>query len=67
MPSTDIAAGFAIHPRPQPNEKIYDLCAATGTKSIMISDLTEGESTFAVDISNDGKLAESALNFDRKY
>jgi 16S rRNA (cytosine967-C5)-methyltransferase len=63
----DIAAGFApFILDPQPNEKIYDLCAAPGTKSIMISDLTEGESDIlAVDISGERleKLAESALNF----
>ena len=63
----DIAAGFApFILDPQPNEKIYDLCAAPGTKSISISDLTEGESDIlAVDISGERleKLAESALNF----
>jgi 16S rRNA (cytosine967-C5)-methyltransferase len=63
----DIAAGFApFILDPQPNDKIYDLCAAPGTKSIMISDLTEGESDIlAVDISGERleKLAESALNF----
>lgn len=63
----DIAAGFAPFVLdPQPGEQIYDLCAAPGTKSIMISDLTEGESDIlAVDISGDRleKLAESALNF----
>ena len=63
----DIAAGLApFILDPQPNEKIYDLCAAPGTKSIMISDLTEGESDIlAVDISGERleKLAESALNF----
>ena len=63
----DIAAGFApFILDPQPKEKIYDLCAAPGTKSIMISDLTEGESDIlAVDISGERleKLAESALNF----
>ena len=64
----DIAAGLAPFVLdPQPNEKIYDLCAAPGTKSIMISDLTEGEADIlAVDISADRleKLAESALNFN---
>ena len=63
----DIAAGFApFILDPEPNEKIYDLCAAPGTKSIMISDLTEGKSDIlAVDISGERleKLAESALNF----
>ena len=63
----DIAAGFAPFVLdPQPDEKIYDLCAAPGTKSIMISDLTQGKSDIlAVDISGERleKLAESALNF----
>lgn len=64
----DIAAGFAPFVLdPQPGEKIYDLCAAPGTKSIMISDLTEAKSDIlAVDISGERleKLAESALNFE---
>lgn len=63
----DIAAGLApFILDPQPGETIYDLCAAPGTKSIMISDLTEGQSSIlAVDISGERleKLAESALNF----
>jgi 16S rRNA (cytosine967-C5)-methyltransferase len=63
----DIAAGLAPFVLdPQPGEKIYDLCAAPGTKSIMISDLTEGKSDIlAVDISGDRleKLAENALSF----
>ncbi|MBO6524002.1 MAG: 16S rRNA (cytosine(967)-C(5))-methyltransferase RsmB [Balneolaceae bacterium] len=64
----DIAAGLAPFVLdPQPGEKIYDLCAAPGTKSIMISDLTEGKADIlAVDISADRleKLAESALSFN---
>ncbi len=63
----DIAAGLAPFVLdPQPNEKIYDLCAAPGTKSIMIADLTEAQSDIlAVDISGERleKLAESALSF----
>ena len=63
----DIAAGLAPFVLdPQPGESIYDLCAAPGTKSIMISDLTQGEcEILAVDISSDRleKLAESALAF----
>ncbi|MFA5668970.1 MAG: 16S rRNA (cytosine(967)-C(5))-methyltransferase RsmB [Balneolaceae bacterium] len=63
----DIAAGFAPFVLdPQPGEKIYDLCAAPGTKSIMLADLTGGESSIlAVDISAKRLdiLAESALNF----
>lgn len=62
----DIAAGLAPFVLdPQPDEKIYDLCAAPGTKSIMISDLTDAESEIlAVDISADRleKLAESAIS-----
>ena len=62
----DIAAGFAPFVLdPQPKEKIYDLCAAPGTKSIMIADLTNAESDIlAVDISAERleKLAESALS-----
>lgn len=63
----DIAAGLAPFVLdPQPGESIYDLCAAPGTKSIMISDLTEGKADIlAVDISAERleKLAESALAF----
>ncbi len=62
----DIAAGLAPFVLdPQPDEKIYDLCAAPGTKSIMISDLTEAKSDIlSVDISAARleKLAESALS-----
>lgn len=62
----DIAAGLAPFVLdPQPEEKIYDLCAAPGTKSIMIADLTNAESDIlAVDISAERleKLAESALS-----
>lgn len=62
----DIAAGFApTILDPQPGESIYDLCAAPGTKAIMISDLMEGEGTIvAVDISTARleKLAQSAMD-----
>lgn len=63
----DIAAGFApTILDPQPGEKVFDLCAAPGTKSIMIADLmqAEGEIT-SVDISTERlqKLAENALNY----
>jgi 16S rRNA (cytosine967-C5)-methyltransferase len=64
----DIAAGFApTILDPKPGESIYDLCAAPGTKSIMIADLMHGEgSVIALDISSDRleKLAESALSFN---
>ncbi len=63
----DIAAGFApTILDPQPDEKVYDLCAAPGTKSIMMSDLMQGEGEIlSVDISSERleKLAESALNY----
>ncbi len=63
----DVAAGLAPFVLdPQPGEKIYDLCAAPGTKSIMIADLTDGESEItSVDISSERleMLAESALNY----
>lgn len=62
----DVAAGFApVILDPQPGESIYDLCAAPGTKTIMISDLMDGQGNIlAVDISSQRleKLAESALN-----
>lgn len=39
----DVAAGFApTILDPQPDESVFDLCAAPGTKSIMMSDLMEG-------------------------
>ena len=51
-------------------KKYMTYVPATGTKSIMISDLTEGESDIlAVDISDERleALAESALNLGKKY
>jgi len=63
----DVAAGFApTILDPQPGETVYDLCAAPGTKAIMIADLMEGTGTVvAVDISAERleKLAESALHY----
>jgi len=62
----DIAAGFApFLLDPQPEETVYDLCAAPGTKSILMSDLMNGEGEIlAVDISSErlDRLAESALS-----
>jgi len=64
----DIAAGFAPYLLdPQPDEHIIDLCAAPGTKSIVMSDLMNGEGDIlAVDISSErlDKLAESALSYN---
>ena len=63
----DVAAGMApTILDPQPGETIFDLCAAPGTKSIVIADMMEGEgSVLAVDIDSNrlDKLAESAMNF----
>ncbi|WP_372634507.1 16S rRNA (cytosine(967)-C(5))-methyltransferase RsmB [Fodinibius sp.] len=63
----DIAAGFApFLLDPEPGEEIYDLCAAPGTKSILMSDLMNAEgSILAVDISSErlDRLAESALSY----
>lgn len=64
----DIAAGFApTILEPEPGESIYDVCAAPGTKSIVISDMMEGEGTItAIDISSDRleKLAQSAMDYN---
>lgn len=61
----DVAAGLApTILDPQPGENVYDLCAAPGTKSIMIADKMNCEgSVLAVDsdTSRLEKLAESAL------
>ncbi len=63
----DIAAGFApFLLDPEPGESVYDLCAAPGTKSILMSDLMNGDGDIlAVDISSErlDKLAESALSY----
>lgn len=64
----DVAAGMApTILDPQPGESIYDLCAAPGTKSIMISDMMGGDGDIlAVDINPNRleKLAESALAYN---
>jgi 16S rRNA (cytosine967-C5)-methyltransferase len=63
----DIAAGFApTILEPEPGETIYDLCAAPGTKSIVMSDMMNAEgSIIAVDISSQRLelLAESAMDY----
>jgi 16S rRNA (cytosine967-C5)-methyltransferase len=61
----DVAAGFApFLMDPKPGEKIIELCAAPGTKSIVMSDMmkTEGD-ILAVDISSERlqKLADAAV------
>lgn len=62
----DIAAGFApTIVDPMPGETIYDLCAAPGTKSIVMSDMMNGEgSIMAVDINPKRleMLAQSAMD-----
>jgi len=64
----DIAAGFApTILEPEPGEDIYDVCAAPGTKSIVISDMMEGEGSItAIDISTDRlqRLAQSAMDYN---
>lgn len=64
----DIAAGFApTILEPLPGEDIYDVCAAPGTKSIVISDMMEGEGSItAIDISTDRlqRLAQSAMDYN---
>ena len=63
----DIAAGFApTILEPLPGETIYDLCAAPGTKSIVMSNMMEGEGTIiAVDINSSRleMLAQSAMDY----
>lgn len=63
----DIAAGFApTILEPVPDETIYDLCAAPGTKSIVMSDMMEGTGSItAVDINPDRleMLAQSAMDY----
>lgn len=63
----DVAAGFApTILEPLPGETIYDLCAAPGTKSIVMSDMMEGEGTIiAVDINPKRLelLAQSAMDY----
>jgi 16S rRNA (cytosine967-C5)-methyltransferase len=63
----DIAAGFApTILEPMPGETIYDLCAAPGTKSIVMSDMMEATGSItAVDVNPDRLelLAQSAMDY----
>lgn len=63
----DIAAGFApTILEPLPGETIYDLCAAPGTKSIVMADMMEADGTIiSVDINSSRleMLAQSAMDY----
>ncbi len=63
----DIAAGFAPWILdPQPGETVYDICAAPGTKTVVMADLMQNEgSILAVDINGNrvSKIAENATNY----
>lgn len=63
----DIAAGFApTILEPMPDEIIYDLCAAPGTKSIVMSDMMEASGSItAVDVNPNRLelLAQSAMDY----
>lgn len=63
----DIAAGFApAILDPQPDEKVYDICAAPGTKTIVLADMMENQgSILAVDISAEriSTIAENVTKY----
>jgi 16S rRNA (cytosine967-C5)-methyltransferase len=63
----DVAAGFApTILDPQPGESVYDLCAAPGTKTLLMANLMENKGTIlAVDIAADRmhKIADNAEKF----
>lgn len=63
----DIAAGFApAILNPQPGETIYDICAAPGTKTIVMSGMMNNEGTIlAIDINGERitKIAENAEHY----
>ncbi len=62
----DIAAGFApTILDPQPGETVYDLCAAPGTKTIVLSGMMHNEGTvLSVDI-NAKRMAKIAENCEK--
>lgn len=64
----DIAAGFAPYIlSPKPGETVYDICAAPGTKTIVMADMMKNEGTIlAVDDSGDRitMIAENAENYN---
>ncbi|MCA1801237.1 MAG: 16S rRNA (cytosine(967)-C(5))-methyltransferase RsmB [Rhodothermaceae bacterium] len=63
----DVAAGFApTILDPQPGESVYDLCAAPGTKTLLMANLMENKGAIlAVDIAADRmhKIADNAEKF----
>jgi 16S rRNA (cytosine967-C5)-methyltransferase len=63
----DIAAGFApTILDPQPGENVYDLCAAPGTKTLLLANLMENKgSILSVDINAERihRIAENAEKF----
>lgn len=63
----DVAAGFApTILDPQPGESVYDLCAAPGTKTLLMANLMENQgSILSVDIAADRmhKIADNAEKF----
>lgn len=63
----DVAAGFApVILDPQPGEDVYDLCAAPGTKTIVLSDLMGNTGCItAVDIDSEriGRIAENVTSY----
>lgn len=63
----DIAAGFApAILNPQPGESVYDICAAPGTKTIVMAGMMNNEgSILAIDINSERitKIAENAEHY----